>query len=118
MYIPIFQPEISKQYGYLVEEHEVVTKDGYILTIHHLLPKIKTPRTLTPVLLGHCLLGSSAIWIFGPKNNSLGYLLSDQNLDVWLINNRGNLYSSNHVRLVNDRNGKNWFRPKPKFRPS
>ena len=55
-------------------------------------------RKTVPVLLGHCLMASSSMWIFGPKNNSLGYLLADQNFDVWLFNSRGNIYSNKHVK--------------------
>ena len=56
----------------------MVTEDGYILTIHRIPPKkasgVKRPP---PVFLGHCLVGSSAIWVFGPPDNSLAYMLSD-----------------------------------------
>ena len=43
-------------------------------------------------------MASSSMWIFGPKNNSLGYLLADQGYDVWLFNSRGNIYSNKHVK--------------------
>jgi lysosomal acid lipase/cholesteryl ester hydrolase len=65
-----------------VEEHEVTTEDGYILTLHripHGLDAAAAPkrRRRSPVFLGHCLVGSSAIWAFGPRDNSLAFMLAD-----------------------------------------
>jgi lysosomal acid lipase/cholesteryl ester hydrolase len=66
-----------------VEEHTVVTNDGYILSLHRIpgspneLPNDIENERKPPVLLGHCLLGSSAIWSFHPEN-SLAYQLADE----------------------------------------
>ena len=66
------QPQLIQSFGYPVEEHVVTTSDGYILVIHRI------PNALgSPVLLGHCLVGSSATWVFGPRDNSLAYMLAD-----------------------------------------
>lgn len=50
----------------------------------------------------HCLLGSSADWVILGPDLALGYLLSDQNYDVWLGNARGNRYSRKHISLNPD----------------
>ncbi|XP_059614536.1 lipase 3-like isoform X2 [Phlebotomus argentipes] len=47
----------------------------------------------------HCLLGSSADWVILGPDIALGYLLSDQNYDVWMGNARGNRYSRSHIAL-------------------
>ena len=66
-----------------MEEHTVVTNDGYILTLHRIpgspneLDNDIEHERKPPVLLGHCLLGSSAIWSFHPEN-SLAYQLADE----------------------------------------
>ena len=74
------QPELIRHFGYPSEEHEVVTEDGYVLTLHR-IPHGRQPSAFEKerpvVLLGHCLVGSSAIWTFGPIGNSLGYMLAD-----------------------------------------
>jgi hypothetical protein len=64
----------------------VTTEDGYTLTLHRIPgrpnpnPNPETENRKIPVLLGHCLVGTSAIWAFGPAENSLAYLLADQGL--------------------------------------
>ena len=73
-------PQLIQSFGYKVEEHQVVTEDGYILTLHRIPAndKIHWPEQKPPpVFLGHCLVGSSAIFVFGPPKNSLAYMLAD-----------------------------------------
>ena len=73
-----FQPELIRSYGYPAEEHFITTSDGYILAIHRIPHGVKEGvESKGPVFLGHCLVGSSAIWSFGPTNFSLAYLLAD-----------------------------------------
>lgn len=119
------QPDRIKQEGYPVEEHEVVTDDGYILTLFRIPFGKKSPQTekpRPPVLLAHALLESSNSYIALGPDNSLGnksfefpnaqlkliykiiflakaYLLADAGYDVWLGNPRGTKPSRRHVRL-------------------
>ncbi|XP_033217295.1 lipase 1-like isoform X2 [Belonocnema kinseyi] len=71
---------LIEDYGYLVESHNIVTKDGYILEIHR-IPGIR---------------GSSADWVLTGPNRSLAFLLAENGYDVWLGNNRGNTFGKNH----------------------
>ena len=68
-----------KSFGYPIEEHEVITQDGYILTLHRIPYGVKSTSTENrqPVILAHCLMGSSAVFAYGPTNNSLAYMLAD-----------------------------------------
>ena len=62
--------------GYMSESHDVVTDDGYILTLHRIPgPKNSIKEEGRPaILLGHCALCSSAAFtVLGPKKG-LGIL--------------------------------------------
>ncbi|KAH8282128.1 hypothetical protein KR054_005722, partial [Drosophila jambulina] len=82
-----------KKYGYPVETHKVVAKDGFVLTVH----RIPKPGG-QPVLMVHGLLDSSVAYVILGPGRSLGFLLSDLGYDIWLLNTRGNRYSRKHKR--------------------
>lgn len=97
-----FVPDRVKRSGYPVEDHEVVTDDGYILHLFRIPHGIKSPQTnqtRPPVLLMHGLFDSSNCWIVLGPENSLAYLLADAGYDVWIGNARGTEPSRKHVRI-------------------
>ena len=72
------QPAMIAREGYPAETFTVTTEDCYILELHripHGKSNVKDNKTRPVVYLQHGLLGSSAGWIMGSADSSLGMIL-------------------------------------------
>ncbi|KAK9507271.1 hypothetical protein O3M35_007170 [Rhynocoris fuscipes] len=87
----MLQLELIRKYGYPAEKHKVITDDGYILTIHR-IPYGRSNTTASkgkrpPILLQHCILCSSAVFVLTGPEKGLGknYLISTLALSICLF---------------------------------
>ncbi|XP_037974811.2 lipase 3 [Plutella xylostella] len=99
---------LTKKYGYTSEEHEIITKDGYILTVFR-IPRRKAcnhSEPPDPVVMMHGLLKSSDTFV--TPGVGLAYTLADSCYDVWCANVRGNRYSREHVKWDPDKDKEFW----------
>lgn len=107
--------EYAQSKGFRAKVYKVTTDDGYILTVHRLLPANgSVVAGARPVILQHGILETGIDWINGspfvvpPGNASqmgdnLGFdLLLTGRYDPWLANSRGNRYSQEHINLTRE----------------
>ncbi|XP_037303149.1 lipase 1-like [Manduca sexta] len=93
---------LVRKYGYVAEEYDLITPDGYVIQLH----RIVGDHT-RPVLLIHgAIIASDSFIIRG--ETSLGIILARQGYDVWAVNTRGNRYSRRHLTLNPDVNKEFW----------
>lgn len=95
--------QLASKYGYKVEEHEVVTEDGYLITIFRLPGK----GNGKPLMVLHGVIDSSDTWMLR-GNTSIGFDLVNAGFDVWFGNYRGNRYGRKHMYLNPDRHAHFW----------
>jgi len=69
------------------------TVDGYLIDV------FRIPQDGPPVLLGHGNTGSMYTWIHNHPEVAVPFVLARQGYDVWMVNFRGTIMSSQHESL-------------------
>lgn len=91
-------------HGYKCQEFDVVTPDGYILSVQR-IPEGRAGgggsggTNKQPVLIQHGVLVDGMTWLLNPPDQDLPLILADNGFDVWIANTRGTRFSRRHTSL-------------------
>ena len=94
-YLFLNTTQILNLNGFKNEAFEIVTEDGYILNLIHVLPKNSTHMNQSIILVPGLICSSDQFVIGG--ETSPAFYFSTKGYDVWMINTRGSIYSTTHV---------------------
>ena len=104
--------DYCKNFNYPVEQHQINTKDGYILTYYRIQSQNSQSfvSNLSIVYLQHGFIDSSDTWIVNsdPTSKAPAFYFADQGYDVWLGNTRGNKHGRDHIIYNPDKDSEFW----------
>ena len=89
--------EIAHENGFQFEAYQVQTEDGYLLGLHRIPSSVKG----APVAyFQHGIEDCSEGWVMNDAQVAPPFVLARLGYDVWLGNNRGNIFSEKHVSMT------------------
>ena len=102
-----FYKDYIKSLGYKLEEHKIITEDGYKLTLWHIVNSLDSVEKKVVYLQPGF---TCTAWVFFQlEENSLPFILLENGYDVWIGNSRGTIFSFEHVtKDPDDYNGDYW----------
>ena len=100
--------QIVEKNGFKFEKHDVLTEDGYHLTLYRVRSHFTPDKGAPVVFLQHGILSSADCWIGNHAHNSPAFVFAIDGYDVWLGNNRGTTHSRVHETLNPDVDSKYW----------
>lgn len=100
--------EIVRDAGYLFDQYQVKTEDGYILTVYRIRHKEYTDKDAPVVFFQHGLLSCATTWIIHYPELAPAFQMVRHGYDVWLGNNRGTTFSRQHATMNPDRDSRYW----------
>lgn len=103
--------EFANENGFLLEMHQVVTKDNYILGLYRIPGKFgeAPPDFSKPaILLQHGLGTDMMQWVMARPEDAPAFVLARAGYDVWMGNNRGTTHSYGHTKLNHKKDREYW----------
>lgn len=100
--------EIVIYNDYIFEEYYAITKDGYILKVFRVNHR-NTPEGAPVVFMQHGIVDSADAWLVHTESSAPAFNLAREGYDVWLGNNRGNIYSRSHLKLDEKRDAEEFY---------
>ena len=99
--IKLTMEQLIAKYGCIGESHVVKTEDDYELKLFR-INKDNVSSSKPPVFLQHGIFSDSVAWVMS-KERSLAFKLAEAGYDVWIGNNRGDVYSRSNTKYNPDK---------------
>jgi len=91
--------EVVADKGFDCETHQVRTEDGYLLKLFRVRDKTIIGKEAKVVFMQHGLFASAGTFMKYADDNTPIFNLAREGYDIWVGNNRGNLYTHENNKI-------------------